>query len=74
MKADPPDAESHCQYADFLWKVRDDLWGAEQRYLEALAADPNNTYNVSKYAEFLWRTGGDETCFPVCASNKNDVK
>ncbi|KAI5670520.1 hypothetical protein M9H77_10884 [Catharanthus roseus] len=74
VKADPPDAESHCQYADFLWKVRDDLWGAEQRYLEALAADPNNTYNVSKYAEFLWRTGGDETCFPVCASNKNDVK
>lgn len=69
---EPPDAESHVLYAEFLWKVRNDLWGAEEKYLEAVAAEPENTYRISKYAEFLWRTGGKDTCYPLDGSNSNN--
>ncbi|KAJ6325128.1 hypothetical protein OIU76_012250 [Salix suchowensis] len=64
----PPDAEAFSLYADFLWRVRKDLWSAEERYLQALSIEPNNTENASKYASFLWSTGGEETCFPPNAA------
>lgn len=63
----PPDAEAFSHYADFLWRVRMDLWSAEERYLQALSIEPNNTEHASKYASFLWSTGGEETCFPLNA-------
>lgn len=65
----PLDAECHCLYAEFLWKVRNDLWGAELRYLEAIEVEPENHNIISKYAEFLWNTGAEDTCFPLDYSN-----
>lgn len=70
MQAEPPDAEALSRYAEFLWKVRKDLWGAEERYQQALAAESGNPYYASKYANFLWNTGGEETCF-LGASHEN---
>lgn len=71
MEAEPPDAEALSRYADFLWIVRKDLWGAEERYQQALAVESDNPYHASKYANFLWSTGGDETCFPLDSSHEN---
>lgn len=53
------------QYANFLWVVRKDLWGAEERFQQATAAEPDNSYHASKYANFLWSTGGEDTCYPL---------
>lgn len=71
IQVEPPDAESVIQYANFLWRARKDLWGAEERYLQALAAEPDNPYHASRYANFLWNTGGEETCFPADTSQNN---
>ncbi|KAL3523952.1 hypothetical protein ACH5RR_016786 [Cinchona calisaya] len=71
IQAELPDAESLSRYADFLWTVRKDLWRAEDTYLQALSIEPENPYHASKYANFLWNTGGEETCFPLDASNNN---
>ncbi|KAL3521191.1 hypothetical protein ACH5RR_019340 [Cinchona calisaya] len=71
IQVEPPDAESLSRYADFLWTVRKDLWRAEDTYLQALSIEPENSYYASKYANFLWNTGGEETCFPLDASNNN---
>ena len=59
------DGEALCRYANFLWIIRKDLWGAEERFLQAMAADPGNSYHVSNYATFLWNTGGGDICFPL---------
>ncbi|KAJ8764109.1 hypothetical protein K2173_005014 [Erythroxylum novogranatense] len=69
--AGTPDAEVLSRYADFLWIVRKDSWGAEEKYQQAMAVEPNNHYHASKYANFLWNTGGEDTCFPLQASNDN---
>lgn len=61
----PADAEAYNKYAIFLWRVRKDLWGAEETYLEAIAVDPTNSLYAANYAHFLWNTGGDDTCFPI---------
>lgn len=66
---DQPDALALSQYAEFLWMVRKDYWGAEERYLEAMAVEPKNRYHASKYANFLWSTGGKDTCFPLDYDN-----
>lgn len=71
IQVQPPDAESLSQYADFLWTVRKDLWRAEDAYLQALSIEPENSYHASRYANFLWNTGGEETCFPLDASNNS---
>lgn len=68
---EPLDAQALTHYADFLWIVRKDLWNAEERYQQAMAAEPNSYYHASKYANFLWNTGGEETCFPLDSSNDN---
>lgn len=60
-----PDAEAYSKYANFLWRVRKDLWAAEETYLEAISADPTNSYYAANYAQFLWNTGGEDTCFPL---------
>ncbi|KAL8093604.1 uncharacterized protein LOC141693851 [Apium graveolens] len=70
-QVEPPDAESMSHYANFLWKVRKDLWGAEEKYIQAMAVEPDNSYHASRYANFLWNTGGEETCFPLDASQNN---
>ncbi|KAL9365243.1 hypothetical protein Peur_043116 [Populus x canadensis] len=31
-------------YADFLWRMKKDLWSAEEMYLQALSIEPNSTY------------------------------
>lgn len=69
IQVEPLDAESLSQYADFLWTVRKDFWRAEDTYLQALSIEPENSYHASKYANFLWNTGGEDTCFPLDASN-----
>ena len=63
----PVDAEALYRYAMFLWLARKDLEGAEEAYLEAMAAaDPcNSTHYSANYAHFLWNTGADETCYPL---------
>lgn len=63
------DAEAYDKYATFLWKVKKDLWGAEETYLEAIAAEPKNTYYAANYAHFLWNTGAEDTCFPLSQDN-----
>ena len=68
IQVEPQDAEALGLYADFLWRVRNDLWEAEERYLQAVAADPKNPFHASKYAHFLWSTGGEGTCFPLNSS------
>lgn len=30
-------------YADFLWRMKKDLWSAEEMYLQALSIEPNST-------------------------------
>lgn len=62
---EPKDAEAHNKYANFLWHVRNDLWAAEETFLEAISADPSNSYYAANYAHFLWNTGGEDTCFPL---------
>lgn len=69
---EPLDAEGLSRYAEFLWMARNDLWGAEERFQQAMAAEPGNPYHASKYANFLWSTGGEETCFPLNASSRDD--
>ena len=69
IQVEPQDAEALGLYADFLWRVRNDLWEAEERYLQAVAADPKNPFHASKYAHFLWSTGGEGTCFPLSSSS-----
>ncbi|KAB2598350.1 hypothetical protein D8674_001270 [Pyrus ussuriensis x Pyrus communis] len=66
-----PDAEALIRYADFLWIVRKDLWGAEERYQQAMAEEPDNPYYASRYANFLWSTGAEDTCFPLSTSYDN---
>lgn len=64
-KVEPKDAEALDKYASFLWKAKNDLWGAEETYLEAISADPSNSYYAANYAHFLWTTGGEDTCYPL---------
>lgn len=71
IQVEPLDAESLSHYANFLWIVRKDFWRAEDTYLRALSIEPENSYLASKYANFLWNTGGEETCFPLDASNSS---
>lgn len=71
VQGEKPDAEAVSRYADFLWIVRKDLWGAEERYQQAMATEPCNPYYASKYANFLWSTGGEDTCFPLDTSYDN---
>ena len=59
------DAEAYSKYAKFLWRVRNDLWAAEETFLEAISADPTNPHYAADYANFLWNTGGEDTCFPL---------
>lgn len=63
------DAEAYSKYAIFQWKVRKDLWAAEENFLEAISADPTNSFYAASYANFLWQTGGEETCFPLESSD-----
>lgn len=56
-----PEAEAFSRYADFLWKVRNDTWAAELRYLQAIEIESNNSHYSSKYASFLWNTGGQDS-------------
>ncbi|XP_027163397.1 uncharacterized protein LOC113763698 isoform X1 [Coffea eugenioides] len=74
IQVEPLDAESLGRYADFLWIVREDFWRAEDTYLQALSIEPENSYLASKYANFLWNTGGEETCFPLDASNSSSSR
>ncbi|CDP14049.1 unnamed protein product [Coffea canephora] len=74
IQVEPLDAESLSRYADFLWIVRKDFWRAEDTYLQALSIEPENSYLASKYANFLWNTGGEETCFPLDASNSSSSR
>ncbi|KAL9402392.1 hypothetical protein Peur_006241 [Populus x canadensis] len=39
----PTDAEAFSHYADFLWRMKKDLWSAEEMYLQALSIEPNST-------------------------------
>ena len=64
-KVEPKDAEALSKYANFLWQIRQDLWAAEETYLEAISADPNNSFYAANYAHFLWSTGGEDTCYPL---------
>ncbi|GKD59251.1 UDP-glucuronic acid decarboxylase 2-like protein [Tanacetum coccineum] len=50
---EPKDAEALKKYASFLWQCQNDLWAAEETYLEAISADPNNSFYAAKYAHFL---------------------
>lgn len=69
-KVEPKDAEALSKYANFLWEIRKDLWGAEQILLEAIAIDPLNSFYAATYANFLWNTtttstsDEDDACFP----------
>ena len=72
-EVEPKDAESFSKYANFLWHAKKDLWAAEETYLEAISADPGNTYYAGNYAHFLWNTGGEDTCFPLDASEDEGV-
>lgn len=70
---EPKDAEALSKYATFLWRARDDLWAAEETFLEAIDADPTNSYYAANYANFLWNTGGDDTCFPLDDESHKDT-
>lgn len=70
---EPKDAEALSKYATFLWRARDDLWAAEETFLEAIDADPTNSYYAANYANFLWNTGGDDTCFPLDESQEDTI-
>lgn len=69
IESEDVDAEAYSKYAIFLWKVRNDLWAAEENFLEAISADPTNSFYAANYANFLWQTGGEETCFPLESSD-----
>ncbi|PWA69611.1 hypothetical protein CTI12_AA297040 [Artemisia annua] len=62
---EPKDAETLSKYASFLWHAKNDLWAAEETFLEAISADPTNSFYTASYAHFLWSTGADDTCFPL---------
>lgn len=62
---EPKDAEALNKYANFLWHAKNDLWAAEETYLEAISAEPKNSSYAANYAHFLWNTGGADTCFPL---------
>lgn len=36
-------AEAFSHYPDFLWRMKKDLWSAEEMYLQALSIEPNST-------------------------------
>lgn len=75
VEIEPADAEAYSKYANFLWKVKKDMWAAEETFLEAISADPSNPYHAANYAQFLWNTGGEDTCFPpVCPSNNTTTQ
>ena len=63
VEGKPADAEAFNKYATFLWRVRKDLWAAEQTFLEAISAESGNPFYAAKYADFLWSSGAEETCF-----------
>lgn len=69
---EPPDAEALDKYATFLWRARNDLWAAEETFLEAISADPTNSLHAANYAHFLWNTGGEDTCFPLASSDQDN--
>lgn len=73
IESEDVDAETYSKYAIFLWKVRNDLWAAEENFLEAISADPTNSFYAANYANFLWNTGGEETCFPLEDSTQEMV-
>lgn len=50
------DAEAYNKYANFLWKIRKDLSGAQQNYLAAISAEPSNSHYAASYVHFLWST------------------
>lgn len=58
----PADADAFNKYANFLWRVRKDLWAAEESFLEAISAESGNPFYAAKYANFLWTSGAEETC------------
>lgn len=62
IEVEPEDAEALGLYADFLWQVRKDQWGAEEMYIQAAEADTKNPFQASKYANFLWSTGCQGIC------------
>ncbi|KAJ0792200.1 putative tetratricopeptide-like helical domain superfamily [Helianthus annuus] len=64
-KIEPKDAEAFNKYASFLWHAKNDLWAAEESFLEAISADPNNPFYTATYSHFLWSNGADDTCFPL---------
>lgn len=68
---EPKDPEALSKYASFLWQVRNDLWAAEETYLEAISVDPTNSYYAANYAHFLFSTGGEDTCFPLSSVDAN---
>lgn len=65
VAVEPADAESLRKYGNFLWKVRNDLWSAEETFLEAISSDPENSFYHADYAHFLFSTGAEDTCFPL---------
>ncbi|KVI03654.1 hypothetical protein Ccrd_018034 [Cynara cardunculus var. scolymus] len=65
LEIEPKDAESLSKYAGFLWHAKQDLWAAEETYLEAISADPDNSFYSASYAHFLWTNGADDTCYPL---------
>lgn len=69
IESEEVDAETYSKYAVFQWKVLNDLWAAEENFLEAISADPTNSFYAANYANFLWQTGGEETCYPLESSD-----
>lgn len=65
VRVEPQEVEALELYAEFLWKVRNDLPEAEEWYLKAIDVDLENPFRASKYANFLRSTGGEGTCYPL---------
>ena len=53
VEADPNNANSLGNYADFLETVRRDYDRAEEMYKRAVEADPKYAWGLRKYAHFL---------------------
>ena len=53
IEADPENANTLGDYADFLWGDRKDFDQADDLYRRAIEADPNHANNLGNYARFL---------------------
>jgi Tfp pilus assembly protein PilF len=62
VAAKPADGEAMRRYAMFLWRVRDDMDGAEDMFNVAIELEAESSHIRSSYAWFLWMTGGVGTC------------